>query len=165
MKKLTLIRHAKSDWTDPVVKDFDRPLNSRGHRVAPKMGVKLHEMGFAPALLVSSPAVRARATTEYLIEQLKYDLTEVRFDDELYEASVRILLSMVNQLSDDLGHVAFVGHNPTLTYLTEYLTGDEVGDLPTCAVVQMDFEVDTWEAVSKDTGTIASYIYPKRFDF
>lgn len=165
MKKLTLIRHAKSDWSDPVIKDFDRPLNSRGHRVAPKMGVKLHELGFTPGLLVSSPAARAKRTTQYLVEQLKFDLTEVQYDEELYDASVRILLSMVNKLPDDLEHVAFVGHNPTLTYLTEYLTGDEVGNLPTCSVVQMDFDIDTWQAVSKDTGRISNYIYPRKFDF
>ncbi len=165
MRRLIIMRHAKSDWSNPSDKDFDRSLNERGHRVAPKMGGQLLEMGIKPDLIVSSPAERAKLTAEYVTEQLDYALDDINFDEELYNASVRVLLREVNNFSDELKEVLLIAHNPGLTYFAEYLTGEEIGNLPTCGAVCVEFENDSWAEVSKDLGTMKWFIYPKKFDF
>ncbi len=77
MKQLTLIRHAKSSWSDLSRGDFDRPLNARGLRDAPRMGAHLKEAGLAPVdRIVSSPALRARTTAECIAEALGVDESE-----------------------------------------------------------------------------------------
>src|SRR6478609_9785737 len=99
-KTLILIRHAKSDWSDGGEKDFDRGLNQRGNMDAPRMGGKLKEMGIMPDLIVSSPALRTTLTTEYICEQINYPFDKVDFQEDIYEASVRTLLKVVNELND-----------------------------------------------------------------
>src|SRR4051794_29220568 len=119
-KNLILLRHAKSDWSDPGQKDFDRDLNSRGRLDAPRMGKKLCEMDVKPDLIIASPALRARLTAEFVSEQLRYDVDKIDFREEIYEASLRSLLNVINGLDDTYNKVMIVGHNPTFTYIAEY---------------------------------------------
>lgn len=160
MKRLILIRHAKSDWEDSGLKDFDRPLNSRGHRVAPRMGLFLKENGIQPEKIFTSTAVRALTTTEYISEQLGLE-DDVIENDELYHASARKLLAEITGADNSLNAIAFVGHNPDFTYFIEYVTGEEIGNLPTCGVAVIDFEFDSWEMVSEKTGNLFQLYLPK----
>lgn len=160
-KKLFLVRHAKSDWSVPGEKDFDRPLNSRGLNDAPKMGAKLKEMGLQPDIIISSPAERAKATAYYIAEQFKIDTDRVELNEELYEASVRVILKVINSFPDQYKQIMVVSHNPDLTYIAEYLTKAEIGNIPTCGVVMIDFETDHWAEVSQGTGKMVNFIYPK----
>jgi phosphohistidine phosphatase len=160
-KNLFLVRHAKSDWSVSGQKDFERQLNGRGLNDAPKMGRKLYEMGMKPDLIISSPAVRARLTAELIAEQLKYDTDKIVFNEEIYEASVRSLLKVINSIDDKNKTVIIVGHNPTFTYIAESLTKREIGNIPTCGAVQMEFNLNSWKEVSEGTGTLKSYNYPK----
>src|SRR6478735_1444307 len=161
-KQLVLMRHAKSDWSVSDQKDFDRELNFRGHRDAPKMGARMKlEKGFVPDLVVCSPAARARLTAQYVCEQLPFDEEKVIFEDDIYEASVRTLLRVVNTLDDAHDKVMIFGHNPGLSYFIEYLTKETVGDIPTAAIACLVFELDTWKAVSEATAKLQWYIYPK----
>jgi len=162
-KTLILIRHAKSDWSNSGEKDFDRSLNQRGHMDAPRMGGKLHEMGIVPDQIVSSPALRTTLTAEYICEQIKYPFEKVDFQEDIYEASVRTLLKVINELDDKHKTVIIIGHNPGFSYLAEYLTGTEVGDVPTCGIVELNIEFDKWALVSQHTATLKSFIYPKMF--
>jgi phosphohistidine phosphatase len=163
-KTLIFMRHAKSDWSIPGQKDFDRPLNNRGLGDAPRMGRRLQEIGIRPDLIVSSPAVRAKHTAEYVSEQLHYDIDLIRFDPEVYESSVRSLLAVVNKLEDQYHCVLIFGHNPTLTYLSEYLTKEAIGNIPTTGAVCIDFDFDSWELVSEGTGHMRWFEYPKGLD-
>ena len=86
MKTLFLLRHAKSSWKEAELSDFDRPLNERGRRAAPFMGRLLRERGFAPELIISSTAKRARKTARLLTEGAQYEVPVI-FDDRIYEAS------------------------------------------------------------------------------
>jgi phosphohistidine phosphatase len=162
-KTLILIRHGKSDWSNGGEKDFDRPLNQRGNMDAPRMGGKLKEMGIVPDLIVSSPAVRTTLTTEYICEQINYPFEKVDFKEDIYEASVRTLLKVVNELKDTYTTVVIVGHNPGFSYLAEYLTGSEVGNIPTCGIVELKIDFDKWALVSQNTAQLKSFIYPKMF--
>ena len=164
-KELVLIRHAKSDWSDGSLKDFDRPLNARGRRVAPKMGKKLFENEELPELILTSPAARALSTTEYISEQLPIDASKIVHTPDIYEASVRTLLSIINTIDDQYNRVFMVGHNPGFSYLAEYLSGEEIRNVPTCGVVKINLTVDSWQEVSQNLGTLNYFIYPKQFDF
>lgn len=161
-KSLYLVRHAKSDWSIPGRKDFDRDLNTRGINDAPKMGGKLAELGVSPGLIISSPAVRAKATAEYIAEQLGYDTEKIDFNEEIYEASLRTMLSIINNSDEQCNSIMMFGHNPGVTYLAEYLTKENLGDIPTCGVVAIEFETETWKEVSGDTGKLKWFIYPKK---
>ena len=161
-KHLVLMRHAKSDWSVSGQKDFDRELNPRGNRDAPRMGGRLvQEKNFNPDCVVSSPAVRTTNTVRYVCEQLKYDEEKIVFEPDIFEGSVRSLLKIVNSFDNSLNTILLVGHNPGLSYLAEYLTKQEIGELPTAGVISMLFELDSWDQISEGTGSLEWFIYPK----
>jgi phosphohistidine phosphatase len=161
MKRLVLIRHAKSDWSIPGQKDFDRELNTRGVMDAPRMGARLKELQIFPTLVVCSPAQRAKQTMEFITEQLNVNEALITFEEDVYEASARTLLHIVNTLDNSQSCVFMVGHNPGMSFFSEYLTGKETGDMPTCSIAVIDFETDDWATVSQRTGNLTHYIYPK----
>jgi phosphohistidine phosphatase len=162
MKNLFLVRHGKSDWSVSGQKDFDRELNGRGRSDAPKMGRKLYEMEARPDIIISSPAARARLTAEFVCEQLKYDPEKILYNEDIYEASVRTLLGVINGIEDKYSRVMIFGHNPGFTFLAEYLTKKEIGNIPTCGVVNIEFDLDSWKEVSGGNGELKSFIYPKK---
>jgi len=161
-KTLFLIRHAKSDWSVPGQKDIERELNSRGISDAPRMGAKMKVLGMQPDLILSSPSVRTRMTLEFITEQIDYDLETVQWEDDIYEASVRTLLRIINELPEDKKMVAIVGHNPGLTFIAEYLTSEILGNVPTCGIVEILFDNMKWEEVSQNTGSMKKFIFPKK---
>lgn len=161
-KKLILVRHAKSDWSVPGQRDFDRELNERGHRDAPRMGKKIADMGIKPDVFVSSPAARAKMTAEYFAEQFKVDTANIVYNENIYEASARILMNEVNALDDHWTTVLLFAHNPGFSFFAEYLTKAEIGDMPTCAVVAIDLEVTSWKEVSGGLGGLVFYEYPTK---
>lgn len=161
MKYLTLIRHAEAQEPVTGQKDLERSLNRWGEINAPKMGVKLNELKLKPTKVYVSPAMRTTETSNLLIEQLDYPLGEVEIEALIYEASVGSLLNFVNSLDDSDHDVVIIGHNPSISYLCEYLTGEVIGNVPTCGVVRMKFNVDGWELISKDNGDLIYFLYPK----
>lgn len=166
MKYLTFIRHAKSDWDNSSsTKDIDRTLNERGRRVAPKMGVKLKELNLKPDYVVSSPSVRTRETVELVIEHLDFDLEKVEYIDELYEASTRNISNVINSLDEACNDVILVGHNPDLTYMCEYLSNEVLDNIPTCGVVRISFDIDSWKMIVKGLGKMEYFVYPKQFEY
>src|SRR5437762_1064955 len=108
-KTLYLIRHAKSDWSVPGEKDFERTLNSRGYTDAPRIGRELSEKGVKPDLIISSPALRAKLTAEFIAEQIKYDPEQIVFEEEIYESSVRTLLSIINNTDEKYQKIMIFG--------------------------------------------------------
>lgn len=164
MKYLTLIRHAESHDVSPGQKDLERNLNRWGEINAPKMGVKLNELKLKPSKVYVSPATRTKQTSNLLVEQLDYPLGEVELEELLYDASVGSLLNFVNSLDDSDHDVTLIGHNPSISYLCEYLTGEVVGDVPTCGAVRMKFDVSDWSLVSKDLGDLIYFVYPKMLE-
>jgi phosphohistidine phosphatase len=160
-KKVYFLRHAKSDWSDSGQKDFDRALNGRGQTDAPKMGITLREKGIHPDLIISSPAVRAKNTAEYIAEQLRYDTDQIFFEPDIYESSARTLLSIVNNLEEKYSNVMIVGHNPGLTHIVEYLTKEPIGNIPTSGVALVSFEIGSWKEVTEGVGKLDFFLYPK----
>ncbi len=161
MEKLTLIRHAKSDWSSAAASDFDRPLNSRGNKAAPVMAARIRGRDQIPDLLVSSPAQRAVETVELLAHELDLPQDQIICQRGIYEASLETLIEIVRHLPE-AEHVALVGHNPGLTQLGQWLCPQAPEWLPTCAVLELELAVGDWLSVSPSCATLLYYDYPKK---
>lgn len=159
MKTLVLIRHAKSDWEQPVASDFDRPLNARGLRDAPFMAGRFASAFPSAACIVSSPAVRAWSTAAHFAEALGVE--KVQAESTLYEATLRDLIDVVHRLDSSRDIAVLVGHNPGMSQLTDYLSGEWIA-LPTCAVVVLTSAVNEWAAWGRDCAAMKWYDYPKK---
>lgn len=159
MKTLYLLRHAKSNWDDASLSDFDRPLNDRGLRTAPFMGELMATRSLRPAAIVSSPAKRAMQTAELLKSSSGFDLP-IRFDERIYDASLQNLLEVVSELPTEADSGLLVGHNPGMEAIVRYLTG-EIQSMPTAALAGINLGIDQWADVSERVGTLEFVIRPK----
>ncbi len=160
MKTLLLLRHAKSDWDDTSLRDFDRPLAARGERDAPRIGKALRKRGALLDLIISSPAVRAKATIEAVIKTAKLKL-EIRFDETIYGASSPELMRLIRRLPDGNSCVLLVGHNPGFEDLVGRLTGSHER-MPTAALACIEFQIDHWEDLKDGEGKLAWLLTPKK---
>ena len=161
MKRLLLVRHAKSSWNNPDQRDLDRPLNQRGEYDAPEMAQRLANSGLQADQLVSSPAVRAMMTARYLIESLGMGENQIRQAKEIYEAGLGDLLGVLQGFDDSHDSVILVGHNPGLTVLNYCLSGYPINNLPTCGMVHVELAVTSWSEVEEGRATFLFYDYPK----
>ena len=159
MKTLLLLRHAKSSWKDTSVKDFDRPLNQRGLKAAPAIGRLMRKRKLQPELVLSSPAERARQTTQLVLEAAGLK-TEVRYDERIYEASAARLFEIVSQIDEEAGMVMMVGHNPGFEELLEALTG-EARSLSTAALACIELDSEKWSKVKAGGNQLAWLVKPK----
>jgi phosphohistidine phosphatase len=171
VKRLTLLRHAKSSWGDPQIEDFNRPLNERGWKDARRIGRELDRRGIAFDLVVASPAARVSETIDGLTEELELD-AEIRFEPRMYGASADTLLAIVRGLPETADAPLLVGHNPglqqfvlTLTMPDEGKLRDRVADkFPTAAVAQVELPAHLWSAIDPGSGKIGGLILPKELD-
>ncbi|WP_069659838.1 SixA phosphatase family protein [Arcticibacter eurypsychrophilus] len=161
MKKLLLIRHGKSDWNNPDLSDFERPLNERGIKNAPMMAQRLLDNNIVPQKIVSSPAFRAKQTAELFTKTLGIPNTEIQFSKEIYEATSTELLGLINMFDDQYKYIALVGHNPGITDLALHLCDSGLYNLPTCGMVMIHFPFTSWEMVSYETGSMTFFDFPK----
>ena len=162
MKTLLLLRHAKSSWDDPTLRDFDRPLNKRGLRAAPLMAAHMRRKKLRPALVVSSPAERARQTAALVVEHAGL-ASQPRFDERVYDAELSRLVEVVSQLDDASDEVLLVGHNPGMEELLTYLTAEHER-MPTAALARLELDVDKWADVRERCGRLAWVARPKELE-
>lgn len=163
MKRLYIIRHAKSSWGDPDLADIDRPLNKRGEKDAPFMGKRLIEQHKAnPDLILSSPAKRALRTARIIAKEIDYPKEKIEIKDSLYGSGVGAMLNVIQYLDDSLDEVMLFGHNPDLTSLAIYLSNHEVDNIPTCGIFCVDFDIQSWNDVQKGKGIFKFFDYPKK---
>jgi phosphohistidine phosphatase len=162
MRTLYLLRHAKSSWKDANQPDFDRPLAGRGRRASEAVGLFLKEKEITFDLVVSSPAVRARQTIEFVLRSAK-QRPELRFDERIYEATVGRLLEIVSQLENEHKAVLLVGHNPGMQELLSLLTGQSE-EYPTAALTKIAFKNLKWAEVGNKKGSLEWLVKPKELD-
>ncbi|HKV39772.1 MAG TPA: histidine phosphatase family protein [Blastocatellia bacterium] len=159
MKTLLLLRHAKSDWDDRSVRDFDRPLAPRGERDAPRMGKELRKRGPLPDLIISSPAARAQQTIEAFLRSAQLGVSP-NFDERIYGATTADLTTLVRSLPDSSNRPLLVGHNPAFEETLARFTGVHE-HMPTAAMACIEFQVDHWANVEDGQGTLAWLLTPK----
>lgn len=163
MKKLYLVRHAKSSWDNPNLDDHERPLNSRGKRDAPYMANLINGKIELPDLIISSTAKRAITTAEIFAEVFCIKTDKLIRDKNLYNASSYELLSIINQLPDEFHRAMIFAHNPGLTMLTNRLGDKYIDNIPTCGLVEISFEVNSWKEIDYNKGNIVKFEYPKKY--
>jgi phosphohistidine phosphatase len=167
MRRLMLLRHAKSDRT-PGVEDHDRPLNARGRASAPAMGAYLAEQKLVPALIVCSTSTRTRETYDLLAPGLPKS-ARVVFDEALYLAERDAILALVRALPKDAEVAMLIGHNPGLHETAIALAGSGDADtrrrlhdkFPTAALAVIDFSRDDWASVRARHGRLERFATPK----
>lgn len=162
MKNLYLIRHAKSSWDSPHLPDFERPLNGRGKRNAPEMGQRLKTRGVFPDHVASSPAVRARETILRIAEEIEFPERRISFLEDVYAAGAGTLLEIIYEFPEEAATAFLVGHNPGMTSLAEYLTGASIGNIPTCGIASIEFDLGCWSHISRERGNLLYLDYPKK---
>lgn len=162
LKRLTLVRHAKSDWSDRALDDFDRPLNERGRRDAPDMAMRARAAGLVPTLMISSPARRALETAHVFADALGYPRPRIRQPDEAYLASPGELLDLVRKRGGTARHLMLFGHNPGISAFGAWLAGDDsLGEVPTCAVTSLLVPVKRWNELEFGSARRDLYDFPK----
>lgn len=162
MKKLFIVRHAKSDQSF-FGNDFERPLNERGKADAPMMAKRLLEKKIKIDALVSSPAVRAKRTAELFAENLKLPKEEIIFISALYHAAPEAFYEVITALPDSLNSVAVFSHNPGITYFVNSLnTKIQVDNMPTCAVFAVETDITHWAGFLKAEKEFLFFDYPKK---
>ena len=142
MKTVFLLRHAKSKRDFDYATDFERPLAKRGKRDAVRVGAWMAERDLLPDLVISSPAKRAKQTTERCAEAADYQ-GEIRFDQTLYCNGEEAYLAALEQLDDTIQAVILVGHNPDISIAVETLSG-EYSRMPTAALARIDLPIARW---------------------
>jgi len=162
MKRLTLVRHSKSDWSLPGQQDWDRALNKRGQRDAPEMARRMRARKLKPDLILSSPAVRALATATIMARELKVAASIVRQDERLYLAGPADMLTVIRDLGGSARHLMVFGHNPGITDFANRLSaGDRIDNMPTSAVFTATFAIQDWSELDWGSGQDAQFDYPK----
>ena len=160
MKKIYIIRHAKSSWNDSSLDDFNRALNKRGKENAPMMGRRLNKRSVLPDLIISSPALRAKTTAEIIAQKVKYN-KKIMFEKNIYDSSESELHKTLINVDDKNNTLFLVGHNPSISMLAQmYVDFEE--NIVTCGVVEIEFDCEKWKDISSKNAKLISFDYPKK---
>ena len=160
MKTVILLRHAKSSWDSPALSDFQRPLNSRGIRDAPRIGAWIAEQGIRPDGVLCSAATRAQETLAGL--QTTLDLgTNITITDDLYLATPTTTVELLSRVDDSVECSLVIAHNPGMEGLLSGLCGTD-NSMPTCALAVIELPIDSWLATDLNCqGTLQHFITPR----
>lgn len=168
MTILAIMRHAKSDWGQPALADFDRPLNERGRKAAKRVGRELKDRRVRFDRVIASPAVRVRETLERL-ERGYGKQFPVEFDPRVYDATLPTLLELVRTIPGRFHAPLLIGHNPGLHQLALALTSADASSLrdkltenfPTGALALIEFPAVRWDEIAETTGIVRELILPR----
>ena len=163
MKRVVIVRHAKSvpyGYDD----DFNRGLKERGYHDANLISEKLKGDNIQVDLIISSPAKRALKTARIYAENLNYPINKILLKDDLYDGiTTQEFIDMLNNLPENIKTAFVFGHNPIVYYLCSNLIKYFNGDMPTSSTVGIDFETESWKAVSARQGKLAFHLVPRDY--
>lgn len=162
MKTLTLVRHAKSSWSDSSLSDRQRPLNKRGKRDAPIMGERILKHGIRPSLIIASPAKRAWTTAKIIAKAISYPREFLQREDDLYLASRDEILDVIKAQDSEFHSLMVVGHNPGMTSVANFLSPGLTHNLPTAGVVAVQFDSKDWNLFERPDFELIVHDYPKK---
>jgi phosphohistidine phosphatase len=165
VKRLFLLRHAKSAWDDPALRDRDRPLAPRGRKAAKRVARWASKHGVRPQLVVCSNAVRAQQTLQRVLPALGEPAVWVEVT--LYAAGAETLLARVRTLPDEVDEAMLVGHNPGLMELLLLLAAPgplrerALGNVPTGALAELETDVERWADVLPGEARLTEFVLPR----
>jgi phosphohistidine phosphatase len=165
MKTVYFLRHAKSDWSDGSLSDFDRPLNSRGRKDAPVLaGFIKKTIPIDTVYVIASPAIRVKETLEPLLS-ISQKSINIRWDENLYESGLRAYLNVLKKIPASVSEVLIVGHNPSIEDTVEFLTGGDgsygILEVPTGCLICIELPVKDWNWLEPACGTLKWLVTPK----
>jgi phosphohistidine phosphatase len=160
-KQLLLIRHAKSDWNDASLSDFDRPLNDRGKRDAPVMAKRLLGKKINIDLIISSPAKRAKKTASIFAKEFDIKKDKINFKEKLYAESEETLYDVISKTDDQFNSIAVVAHNPGLTDFANLLTDTQIDNIPTSGIFAVKIDIEHWTDFKEAKKEFWFFEYPK----
>jgi phosphohistidine phosphatase len=171
MKVLTLLRHAKSSWDDPVARDFDRPLNRRGRLAARAVGREMRACGLQFDCALASPAVRVMETLADVADGYGSAIAP-KWDKRIYLASTDMLLDVIREADAACDTLLLVGHNPGMESLALTLTDGGEGPLrrelalkyPTGTLAEIRLAIASWDDIAAGTGELTRFIRPRDLD-
>lgn len=171
MKRLTILRHAKSSWDDRSLDDFDRPLNERGWKAARRMGREISKRGMKFDFVLASTAARVRQTIDGLGEDYRLE-APIRFEPRIYMARASELLELVAAIPQEAESALLVGHNTAVERLVIKLSSDDEEGLrarvqekfPTAALAAIELPIERWNDVEPNIGQVVELIFPKELD-
>ncbi|HOY11727.1 MAG TPA: histidine phosphatase family protein [Saprospiraceae bacterium] len=164
MKKIYLVRHAKSSWEYSGINDHERPLNHRGEQDAPIMATRIMEQFEVPQLLITSSAKRAFDTATLFSKVFNTPSEHFKVEKNLYHADIEDLMSCINGIDDQYDHVCLFAHNPGITYFANIVCEANIHDIATAGILIMEANVSSWHNIEAHDITLISYIYPKMED-
>ena len=162
MKTLYLLRHAKSSWDNPDLKDFERPLAERGIGDVPTMVQRFKARDSAVDCIICSPAVRTKTTAKMWAQQLGVSGDNVGSNPELYFAGSPMFLKAASLLDDDCNAAMLVGHNPAITEFVNEMADSDVDNIPTCGLVELSLPIDEWSKIEFSSAEIVNFDFPKK---
>lgn len=157
---LYLVRHSQATDTQTGRLDIERELTAQGQRDSISIGQHLKKINAQIDFILSSKAKRAEATACRIAEALNFPLEEIHFNEEIYQASARILLKLINAVEDSCKNIMVIGHNPYLSYLAEFLSKSEIGDMIAGSVVCIKFDLHRWSELEEGKGSLEFYFVP-----
>jgi len=143
-RTVLLIRHAKSSWDDPRMKDIDRPLNPRGREEARLMAEKLKEKGIVADRFICSPAVRTRETAEIFLQILELPPSALEIMDDLYEPGISDFEKAILSARSSDATIAIIAHNPGITYYAGMVANVKIDNMPTCSIFAFGGDASDW---------------------
>jgi phosphohistidine phosphatase len=159
-KHLFLLRHAESANKQLGQSDKERELTPKGIKESMLAGSYLLKSAVKFDVIISSTAARTRSTTQIVSDAMRSDPDKIIYEDQLYDASMRSFLEIINSLDDHFNYVMCVGHNPTISYLAEFLTNAQFGEMATGGLANIKFDITAWNKVTKGIGELVYYISP-----
>ena len=170
MLTLTLLRHAKSSWSNPELEDHERPLAKRGAKAIPAVAKFIRQEKLRPSLVLCSDAMRTRATLALLLAELGPPAPRVAYEETLYLAGPEAILSQISGAADSEPHIMVVGHNPGLHALALELVGEGerkmlamlAQEFPTGALAVLTFDATSWKDIKSASGHLEHYTTPRR---
>ncbi len=163
-RTLFIMRHAQAEEIHSHLHDKDRELTSKGQQEALMMASQLAKLGVKPDYIYTSIAKRTQQTAALISDVLKLPAESIVTEEELYNSSIRSYLSFINQMDAGIRSVILVGHNPTVSYLAEYLSGAEIGSMPTAGICIIHAPALSWKEFSKDSVSLQEFIFPDQFN-
>ncbi len=162
MKTIYIIRHAKSDWEDAELHDIERPLAERGIKDAKTMADLLKTRGIVPDKMISSPALRAFSTCRIFCDIIGFDKKEIQVDQVLYFGNIAEIIKMVQTQSAETDSICIFGHNPTFSLLATILCDEFSGEMPTCSIVALQWNIEDWGLMETKSAKLLWFEYPKK---
>ncbi len=158
-RKLSLLRHS---YAEPLGSSLDlkRNLTMEGLSAIRTLGRRLLNDNFSPDKIICSTAIRAQQTAINLVEELEMSEQMISYDEKIYEASVRELVEVVNEIQQHVQSALIIGHSPAISFFGEYLTSSGIEGMEPCSMVTIGFDGVEWREISQSSGNLVSYCHP-----